>query len=84
MSNQEMVQELARLKAENEALRNAKASGLIVKKSEKSDGIMVLGLRKFPITFYAEEWEALFNNADKVRAVAKSFTPAVKQAKAVG
>lgn len=70
MSNQEMIQELARLKAENEALKSAKSNGLIVKKSDKSDGIMVLGLRKFPITFYAEEWTALFQLKAKIDAVA--------------
>lgn len=65
-------QELAMLRAENAKLKAAKQSGLIVKRSDKSDGIMVLGLRKFPITFYADEWEALFANADKIREVAKT------------
>lgn len=65
-------QELAMLRAENAKLKAAKQSGLIVKRSDKSDGIMVLGLRKFPITFYADEWEALFSNADKIREVAKT------------
>ena len=72
MSNQEMVQELERLRAENAKLKQGKQQGLIVKRSDKSDGIMVLGLRKFPITFYAEEWETLFANADKIRNVAKT------------
>lgn len=80
MSNQEMLQELERLKAENAKLKAVKQSGLIVKRSDKSDGIMVLGLRKFPITFYADEWEALFANADKIRAVAKTESKAPMQA----
>lgn len=80
MSTQELEKELARLRAENEKLKKAKTSGLIVKLSDKSDGIMVLGLRKFPITFYADEWEALFSNADKIRECAKSRPVATQQA----
>ena len=68
----DMLKELEQLRAENAKLKQAKQSGLIVKRSDKSDGIMVLGLRKFPITFYAEEWESLFANADKIRAMAKT------------
>ncbi len=81
MSNEQMVQELARLRAENEKLKAVKQSGLVVKRSDKSEGIMVLGLRKFPITFYADEWESLFANADKIRAVAKTeYKPSAMQA----
>lgn len=74
-------QELAQAKAENEALKQAKGKGLIVKRSDKSEGIMVLGLRKFPITFYGDEWEALFGLAPKIREIAKTLP---KQAQAVG
>ncbi len=67
----EMQAELLKLKAENEALKAKRQAGLIVKRSDKSDAIMVIGVRKkFPISFYAEEWEQLFSLQDKIRAAA--------------
>lgn len=67
----EMMQELARIKAENEALRasGAKASakprhalegtGLTCRIGEKG-GISIYGLnRKFPVTLYKEQFEKL-------------------------
>lgn len=83
MSNEQMQSELAKLRAENAALKQAKSSGVIIKRSDKSEGIMVLGLRKFPITFYADEWETLFASADKIRECAKTAYVA-KPAQAVG
>ena len=75
----------ARIKHLEDQLAKKNELGLIVKRSDKSDGIMVLGLRKFPITFYADEWEALFSNAEKIRAcgATPSKAPAPK-AQAVG
>ncbi len=40
---------------------------LQAKVTEKG-GVSIYGLQRFPVTLYAEQWEALFANADKIRA----------------
>ena len=61
--------EIERLKKENEALAAAKRSGahtLSVKVSTKG-AVSVYGLGRFPVTLYAEQWERLLANAEKVK-----------------
>jgi hypothetical protein len=58
--------ELERLRAENEALKSKGARGLQLKVSEKG-GVSVYGLRRFPVTFYADEWEKLLGLAEDIR-----------------
>lgn len=59
--------ELERLKAENEALRAKEKRGVHLKVSEKG-GVSLYGMRRFPITFYREEWERLLAMRDEIRA----------------
>jgi hypothetical protein len=70
MADQAMEAELARLKAENEALkkRTERATGLKV--SEKG-GVSVYGLGRFPVTLYKEQWLKLLDMADDIRAFLK-------------
>lgn len=70
--NQE--EELASLRAQVTALREKAASRLRLSMSEKG-GIMVLGLRSFPVTFYADEWTALFGQRDAITAFAAENAP---------
>ena len=58
--------ELERLRAENEALKAKGARGLSLRVSEKG-GVSLYGLRRFPVTFYADEWEKLLGMADEIR-----------------
>ena len=58
--------ELERLRAENEALRAKPGRGLSLKVSEKG-GVSLYGLRRFPVTFYADEWEKVLALADDIR-----------------
>ncbi len=48
-------QELEQLKAENAKLKQQSNQALKLKVAPKG-GIMLLGLRGFPVTFYAGEW----------------------------
>ena len=43
---------------------------LSAKVSEKG-AVSIYGLRRFPITFYASEWEDLFDHAQQIRAFIK-------------
>ena len=66
-SEDEMRRELERLKAENEALKAKERRGTRLQVSEKG-GVSLYGMRRFPITFYKEEWERILDMADEIRA----------------
>lgn len=63
----EMKQELERLRAENAALKKTSAKGLSLKISEKG-GLSVYGLGRFPVTLYKEQWKKLLDMTDDIRA----------------
>jgi len=65
LNAQQMEQLLEKLMAENLALKKNASARYKVKKSDKSDGIMLLGLRRFPVTFFPEEWKVIYS--DEVR-----------------
>ena len=63
----EMDDELARLRAENERLKKAASRGGTIRVSEKG-GVSVYGLGRFPVTLYKEQWLRLLDMADDIRA----------------
>jgi len=69
MSQEDLETELARLRAENEALkqRAAKPGSFSLKVSEKG-GVSVYGMGRFPVTLYVEQWETLLARTDEIRA----------------
>lgn len=58
-------QELARLRAENTALKAGENRTLTCKVGEKG-GVAVYGLGKFPVTLYMEQWEKLIDFAPTI------------------
>ena len=54
----DLMQQIAMLKAENEALRASKHKTLSFKVTEKG-GLSVYGLGRFPVTLYRSQWERL-------------------------
>jgi hypothetical protein len=73
-SEDEMRRELERLKAENEALKAKERRGTRLQVSEKG-GVSLYGMRRFPITFYKEEWERILEMADEIRTLSCATTP---------
>jgi hypothetical protein len=65
MSDEHLESEVARLRAENEALRARRGAPLRV--SDKG-GVSVYGLGRFPVTLYKEQWLRLLDMADEIRA----------------
>ena len=65
-SNDEMREELERLRAENEGLKARKSQELRLQVSQKG-AVSLYGIRRFPITFYADEWATVLGMADKIR-----------------
>jgi hypothetical protein len=67
MSDEDLKAELARLKAENEALKAKEKRGTYLRVSEKG-GVSLYGMRRFPITFYREEWDRILGLSDEIRS----------------
>lgn len=74
MSEETAEQKLARLEAENLALKEQieqrKPGELRLKISEKG-GLSVYGLGRFPVTLYKEQWTRLLNHVDEIKRFLK-------------
>lgn len=72
MGNEDMLAELARLRLENEALkeRNRSSSRMTFKVSDKG-GVSVYGLGRFPVTLYKEQWLKLLACVEELRLFIK-------------
>jgi len=77
-SDDDLRSELERLRAENEALKAKERRGTRLQVSEKG-GVSLYGLRRFPITFYKEEWERILGMADEIRAFIHENEAALKK-----
>ncbi len=66
MNNDDLNAEIARLRAENERLKDQRQSRVSLKVSEKG-GLSVYGLGRFPVTLYKEQWTKLLDMADEIR-----------------
>ena len=62
--------EVARLREENERLKNQRTRGLTMKVSEKG-ALSIYGMGRFPVTLYKEQWTKLLDMAEDIRAFLK-------------
>lgn len=67
MADEDIRAELARLRAENEALKQRRTGAISMKVSEKG-AVSVYGLGRFPVTLYQEQWQKLLGAADDIKA----------------
>lgn len=67
MADEDIQAELARLRAENEALKQKRGGSTSMKVSEKG-AVSVYGLGRFPVTLYQEQWQKLLGMADDIKA----------------
>ena len=73
MVEETLEQKLARLEAENKALKEQaerKPGQLRLKISEKG-GLSVYGLGRFPVTLYKEQWNRLLDHVDEIKTFLK-------------
>lgn len=67
MADENLQEELERLRAENATLKNRAQKGAPFKVSEKG-AVSVYSLGRFPVTLYKEQWIRLLDMADDIRA----------------
>jgi len=77
-TEEELKAEIARLRAENQALQRPARGQLSMKVSEKG-ALSVYGLGRFPVTLYREQWEKLLGMADEIRAFIQANDGALKK-----
>ena len=74
MAEETPEQKLARLEAENKALREQvderRPGQLRLKVSEKG-GLSIYGLGRFPVTLYKEQWIRLLEHAEEIKSFLK-------------
>ena len=74
MAEETAEQKLARIEAENKALREQveqrRPGQLRLKVSEKG-GVSVYGLGRFPVTLYKEQWIRLLEHTDEIKSFLK-------------
>ena len=67
MSDEDLKDELERLRKENEALRKDTSSSIRMKVSEKG-AVSIYGMGRFPVTLYQEQWLKLLDMSAEIRA----------------
>ena len=68
MSDENLIAELERLKAENESLKKSRAGGGVSLKVSEKGAVSVYGMGRFPVTLYKEQWEKLLAMSDQIKA----------------
>jgi len=68
MANEDLQAELERLRAENEALKQARRGGAVSMKVSEKGAVSVYGLGRFPVTLYQEQWTKLLAMAPEIKA----------------
>ncbi len=66
MADEDLQAEIARLKAENESLKQRRTGAVSMKVSEKG-AVSVYGLGRFPVTLYQEQWQKLLGLSDQIK-----------------
>jgi hypothetical protein len=78
MTDDAMRAELDRLRAENETLKARQTRELRLKVSEKG-AVSLYGIRRFPVTFYADEWERILGMQDEIHGFIREHDSELKR-----
>ena len=65
--SEELMAEIEKLRAENEALKTRGSRGLGLKVSEKG-AVSLYGVGRFPVTLYKEQWVKILGMKDDIEA----------------
>lgn len=81
MAEETAEQKMARLEAENRALKeqmDQRRSGQLRLKISEKGGLSVYGLGRFPVTLYKEQWIRLLDQADEIKEFLKQNNQQLK------
>lgn len=78
MTDPDVLAELEKLRAENEALKSQGKKAIYLKASEKG-GVSIYGMGRFPITLYQEQWLKLLEMGDEIRTFIRDNQDALKK-----
>ena len=76
--SEDLQAELAKLRAENEALKKAGSRGISLKVSQKG-AVSLYGMGRFPVTLYKEQWMKILEMSDTIRAFIADNNSALKE-----
>jgi hypothetical protein len=65
--SEDLKAEVARLKAENEALKKPSARGTLSMKVSEKGALSIYGMGRFPVTLYKEQWLKLLGIAEDIK-----------------
>jgi len=68
VADNDIEQEMQRLREENERLKARRPAGEISLRVSEKGGVSVYGLGRFPVTLYQEQWEKLLRHVEEIRA----------------
>jgi len=77
-NDEDLRGEVARLRAENDALKTKRSREMRLQVSQKG-AVSLYGIRRFPITFYADEWDIVLGMGDQIRSFIKENEGALKR-----
>ncbi len=77
-NDEDLRGEVERLRAENDALKEKKSRETRLQVSQKG-AVSLYGIRRFPITFYADEWDIVLGMGDQIRSFIKENEGALKR-----
>ena len=70
MSEDDLKAELAKLRAENEALKKTSSRGISLKVSQKG-ALSLYGMGRFPVTLYKEQWLTILEMGESIKSFIK-------------
>ena len=76
--SEDMARELERLRAENAALKAQPTREIRLAVSQKG-AVSLYGIRRFPITFYMEEWQSILGLGDDIQTFIREHEPELKK-----
>jgi hypothetical protein len=77
-NDEQMQTELERLRAENEALKAKQSRETRLQVSQKG-AVSVYGIRRFPVTFYADEWDIILGMENEIQTFIKEHEGELKR-----
>ncbi len=78
MADEDLQAELERLRAENEALKDKEKKGIRLQVSQKG-AVSLYGIRRFPITFYGDEWDTILGMTDEIKSFIQEHADELKR-----